>query len=100
MNDFSEKYKRFNAADYLNDLDDVAHYLSAAVEDSADDADALPQALRTVSRSRHLGELARRIGTPPDALAAELGSESALTISTVLKVTSALGLRLELHRPE
>ena len=45
----SEKYQRFDAADYLKDLDDVALFLEVALEDSAEDPSAVPHALGTVS---------------------------------------------------
>lgn len=39
----SEKYQRFDAADYLNNLDDVAVFLEVALEDSAEDPSAVPR---------------------------------------------------------
>ena len=36
------KYPRFDAADYLEDLDDVATYLEIALQESADDPTAIP----------------------------------------------------------
>ena len=39
----SEKYKRFDAADYLETLDDVAALLGVALEDSIDDPSAVPR---------------------------------------------------------
>jgi DNA-binding phage protein len=35
--DLSETDKKFDVADYLNDLDDVAGYVEIALEDSAED---------------------------------------------------------------
>lgn len=46
-----EKYKRFDAADYLENLDDVAVFLEVALEDSAKDPSALPHALGIITRS-------------------------------------------------
>jgi len=48
----SEKCKRFDAADYLETLDDVAAFLEVALEDSADDPSAVPHALGIIARSR------------------------------------------------
>ena len=47
----SEKYKRFDAADYLETLDDVAALLGVALEDSIDDPSAVPSAVPRHSAS-------------------------------------------------
>ena len=39
------EYAPFDAADYLNDLEDVAGYLELALEESAEDPSAVPRAL-------------------------------------------------------
>ena len=93
----SEKYKRFDAADYLEDLEDVVAYLEIALEESADDPTAVPRALGVIARSQNMSELARRVGMSRDGLYKALSDEGNPTWSTILKVTSALGLRFELH---
>lgn len=97
MTNQSEKYKRFDAADYLNDLDDVAGYLKIALEASTDDPTAVPFALGVIARSRNMSELARRVGMSRDGLYKALSEDGNPTWSTILKVTEALGLRFELH---
>lgn len=97
MTTVSEKYKRFDAADYLENLDDVAVFLGVAVEDSAEDPSALPHALSIIARSQNMSELARRVGMSRDGLSEALSEEGNPTWSTILKVTNALGLRFELH---
>lgn len=93
----SEKYKRFDAADYLTNLDDVALFLEVALEDSAEDPTAVPHALGIIARSQNMSELARRVGMSRDGLYKALSAEGNPTWSTLLKVTNALGLRVELH---
>ncbi len=93
----SEKYKRFDAADYLENLDDVALFLEVALEDSAEDPSALPHALGIIARSQNMSELARRVDMSRDGLYKALSDEGNPTWSTILKVTNALGLRFELH---
>ena len=93
----SEKYQRFDAADYLKDLDDVAVFLEVALEDSAEDPSAVPHALGIIARSQNMSELARRVGMSRDGLYKALSEEGNPTWSTILKVTDALGLRFELH---
>jgi probable addiction module antidote protein len=93
----SEKYKVFDAADYLENLDDVAVFLEVALEDSAEDPSAVPQALGIIARSQNMSELARRVGMSRDGLYKALSADGNPTWSTILKVTNALGLRFELH---
>lgn len=93
----SEKYKRFDAADYLENLDDVAAFLEVALEDSIDDPSAVPHALGIIARSQNMSELARRVGMSRDGLYKALSADGNPTWSTILKVTNALGLRFELH---
>jgi len=42
------KYARFDAADYLENLDDVAAYLEIALRGSAEDPSAVPRRLGSV----------------------------------------------------
>lgn len=93
----SEKYKRFDAADYLDDLNDVAGYLEIALGESAEDPTSVPRALGVIARSRNMSELARRVGMSRDGLYKALSEDGNPTWSTILKVTSALGLRFELR---
>ncbi|GGR52278.1 putative addiction module antidote protein [Nocardioides luteus] len=93
----TEKYARFDAADYLDGLDDMAAYLEIALEDSADDPTAVPRALGVIARSQNMSELARRVGMSRDGLYKALSADGNPTWSTILKVTKALGLRFELH---
>lgn len=92
-----EKSRAFDAADYLESLDDVAAFLRAALEDSDEDPTALPHALGIITRSRNMSELARRVGVSRDGLYKALTGDGIPTWSTILKVTRALGLRFELH---
>ena len=87
----------FDAADYLNDLEDVAGYLELALEESAEDPSAVPRALGVIARSQNMSELARRVGMSRDGLYKALSDDGNPTWSTIVKVTNALGLRFELH---
>jgi probable addiction module antidote protein len=91
------KHARFDAADYLEDLDDVAAYLEIALEESGEDPSAVPRALGVIARSQNMSDLARRAGMSRDGLYKALSADGNPTWSTILKVTHALGLRFELH---
>lgn len=93
----ADKYTRFDAADYLDGIDDAAAYLHIALEEAADDPTAVPRALGVIARSRNMSELARRVGMSRDGLYKALSAEGSPTWATVFKVTQALGLRLTLR---
>lgn len=90
-------FHRFDPADYLNDLEDVAGYLEIALEASAEDPSAVPRALGVIARSGNMSELARKVGMSRDGLYKALSEDGNPTWSTILKITHALGLRFELH---
>lgn len=90
----TEQYTRFDPADYLDDIDDVAAYLQIALEESAEDPTAVPRALGAIARSGNMSELARRVGMSRDGLYKALSDQGNPTWSTVLKVSDALGLKL------
>ena len=92
-----ETVSRFDAADYLEDLDDVSSYLQLALEQSSDDPTAVPRALGVIARSRNMSELAREVGMSRDGLYKALSGQGNPTWSTVLKVSAALGLRITFH---
>lgn len=93
----SSKFGRFDAADYLEDLGDVATYIEIALRESGEDPTAIPRALGVIARSRNMSELARRVGMSRDGLYKALSADGNPTWSTILKVTTALGLRFELR---
>lgn len=92
-----EKYAAFDAAEYLDDLEDVAGYLEIALAESTEDPSAVPRALGVIARSQNMSDLARRVGMSRDGLYKALSENGNPTWSTILKVTNALGLRFELH---
>lgn len=90
----NETYQRFDAADYLDDFDDLAGYLQIALAESGDDPTAVPRALGVIARSGNMSELARRVGMSRDGLYKALSDQGNPTWSTVFKVSEALGLKL------
>lgn len=97
MSNGTDKYQRFDVADYLVDLDDIAGYLELAIEESSEDPSAVPRALGVIARTQNMSELARRVGMSRDGLYKALSADGNPTWSTMLKVATALGLRFELH---
>src|SRR5699024_7842053 len=97
MATMDEQINRFDAADYLHDLDDVAAYLQLALEEYTDDSTAVPRALGVIVRSGNMSALARQGGMSRDGLYKALSDHGNPTWSTVLKVSDTLGLKLTFH---
>jgi probable addiction module antidote protein len=51
MGEQSERFTRYDSADYLTGIEDVAAYLEAAMEEAGDDPGFITQALGTIARS-------------------------------------------------
>lgn len=92
MSNTTEAFGPYDSADYLGDLDDVAAYLEAALEEG--DPRLAAQALGTIARSGNLSELARRVGMSREGLYKALSADGNPSFATILKVAGALGLKL------
>lgn len=83
----------FDAADYLDSDEAVAEYLTAALEDP--DPDLFLTAIKDVARARGMTQLARDTGLGRESLYKALSAGAKPRYDTVLKVLSALGVRLQ-----
>ncbi len=61
----SEKFSRYDSADYLKTDEDIAGYLEAAMEEGWDDPAFVAHALGVVARARNMSQLARDTGIIP-----------------------------------
>lgn len=77
------RYTAFDAADYLDDDETIAEYLTAALEDP--NPDVFLTALKDVARVRGMAQLAHDEALAPGARP---------RYDTLLKVVQALGVRL------
>jgi probable addiction module antidote protein len=87
-------FSRFDAADYLTNVDEVVAYLEAIVEEADDNPALIAQALGVVARSRNVSDLARRAGMSREGLYKALSVQGNPSFATVLKLSKALGLRV------
>lgn len=94
MNNTTEHFAPYDSADYLVNIDDVAAYLEAALEEADDDPAFIAQALGTIARSGNISELARRVGMSREGLYKALSADGNPSFATILKVSKALGLKL------
>jgi probable addiction module antidote protein len=87
--------KPFDAADYLDDEETIAEYLTAALEDP--NLDLFLVAVRDVARARGMAQLARDSGLGRESLYKALAPGSKPRYDTVLKVLRALGVKLHIE---
>lgn len=94
MSAHQETFARFDPADYLNSVEDVATYLEALIDEAEDDSTQIAQALGAIARSRNFSEIARQAGMSREGLYKALSASGNPSLATVVKVAHALGLRL------
>lgn len=82
----------FDVADYLDNEEAVAAYLSAALEDP--DPDAFLVAVKAVARACGMTQLAKHSGLGRESLYKALSPGAKPRYETVMKVVRALGVNL------
>jgi len=86
------KLAPFDAADYLDDDETIAAFLTAALEDP--NPDVFLTAVRDVARARGMAQLARDAGLGRESLYKALTPGAKPRYDTVLKLLHALGVKL------
>ena len=94
----SEKFTKYDTAEYLKTDDDMAAYLDASFEEAGDDPAFIAHALGVIARARGMSQLARDTGLARENLYKALSSDGNPEFATILKVIKALGLKLHAHR--
>jgi len=84
--------KIWDAAEYLETEEDMAAYLEAALEEN--DPTLIAAALGDITRAKGMTQIAKKTGLGRESLYKALSTEGNPELSTVLKVVSALGLKL------
>jgi len=82
----------WDAASYLENNEDIAAYLDAALDE--DDPALLAAALGDVARAKGMTEIARETGLGRESLYKALSADGNPEFGTVQKVVRALGLKL------
>lgn len=83
---------RFDAADFLDDPETEAAYISEAI--ASGEAALIARALGAVARARNISELSRKTGISRPGLRKALSGEGNPSFETVLKVAKALNIEL------
>jgi probable addiction module antidote protein len=84
----------FDPANYLKSDDDIAIYVSEALD--TNDPAFIADALGVVARARGMSQIARDTGLSRESLYRALSAEGNPELSTLLRVIGALGLRLSI----
>lgn len=82
----------WDPADHLQTEEDMAAYLEAALEDG--DAALVAAALGDIARAKGMSQVAREAGLGRESLYKALSPSGNPEFATIMKVVSALGLRL------
>ncbi len=82
----------FDTADYLDDEETIAEYLTAALEDP--NPDIFLTAVRDVARARGMTQLAQDAGLGRESLYKALTPGAKPRYDTMLKLLRALGVKL------
>ncbi len=86
------KFPRFDAADYLDDEETIAEYITAALEDT--NPDVFLTVVRDVARARGMTQLAKDTGLGRESLYKALTPGAKPRYDTMLKLLHALGVKL------
>jgi len=83
---------KFDMADQLKSVEDIAEYLTQVLEEN--DPGEVQEFLGVIARSRGMTEMSRSTGLAREALYKALRADSHPQFETILKVCRALGIRL------
>lgn len=90
----TEKFTRWDAADYLDTEEDMALYLDACLDEDPGDGSLVRAALNDIARARGMTQLARDTGLTREGLYKALSASGNPEFSTMLKVIKALKIKL------
>ena len=86
------KTRSWDPAEHLEAEEDIAAYLEAAFEEG--DPALVAAALGDIARAKGMAQIARDTGLGRESLYKALSSEGNPEFATIMKVVSALGLKL------
>lgn len=88
------KLSKWDSAEYLKTDEDMVLYLEACLDEAGDDAAFIAKALGTIARAKGMTQLAYETGLGRESLYKALSGEGNPSFATILKVMSALGIKL------
>ena len=88
------KTTRYDVAEHLRTPEEMAAYFEACLEEANGDAAFIAKALGDLARAKGMSQVAREAGLSRESLYKALSGDRIPTFDTILKVISALGLKL------
>lgn len=85
---------RYDVAEHLRTTEEMAAYLEACLEEANGDAAFIAKALGDIARAKGMSQVARDAGLSRESLYKALSGERVPSFDTILKIVSALGLKL------
>jgi len=91
----NETIAAWDSSQYLHNEQDIAGYLQAVADENCDDPAFIAHALGVVARARStMSQLSRDTGISREGLYRALSENGNPSLSTLLQITRALGLRM------
>ena len=87
---------KWDAAEHLRTREDARLYLEACAEEDPGDGSLIRAALNDVARTGNMSGLARDAGMSREGLYKALSANGNPTFATVMRIATALGLRLRI----
>jgi probable addiction module antidote protein len=88
------KTTRYDVTEHLRTQKEIAAYFEACLEEAGDDAAFIAKALGDIARAKGMSKVARDAGLSRESLYKALSGERSPDFETILRVMSALGLKL------
>jgi probable addiction module antidote protein len=85
---------RYDVAEHLRTPEEMAAYLEACLEEANGDAAFIAKALGDIARAKGMTQVARDAGLSRESLYKALSGDRSPSFDTILKVLSALNLKL------
>ncbi len=92
------KLRKWDSAEHLKTEEDMVQYLEACLEEAGDDAAFIAKALGNIARAKGMTQLANETGLGRESLYKALSGEGNPSFATILKVMTALGIRLHAEK--
>jgi len=84
----------YDVAEFLETPEEMAAFLEACIQESDGDAAFIAKALGDIARAKGMTQIARKAGLSRESLYKALSGDRSPSFETILKVISALGLKL------
>lgn len=92
------KLRKWDSAEYLKTDEDMVLYLEACLDEAGDDAALIAKALGVIARAKGMAQLAQQTGLGRESLYKALSGDGNPSFATILKVMSALGIKLHAEK--